>query len=336
MEELSVRTVFVLIGLGVGVLYGVVAQSTAFCVRRGISDLAEGKGGSALTGWLGALFMALPMTHWMVLDGHLDATQTVYFPASLSWWVTLLGAAAFGIGMMLTRGCPARLIVLSGTGNLRAWFGLLVIGITGYATFKGLLAQSRVDLQQTSTLDFPSESVLFLVSGFEWVAILVLTAVIGFFAFRHGLNRNLIGGLLVGTVVAGAWSTTSVFGADDFDPMVPMSLSFVVPIGEALTYLQLASGLEPSFNVTLVLGVLIGAFGASLVRGEFRVQTFETTADHARYFLGAILMGVGGVLALGCTTGQAITGLATGSLWSILVTGVMFGSGYLIHRRLNQ
>ena len=141
---------------------------------------------------------------------------------------------------------------------------------------------------------------------------------------------------MVGTVVAGAWSTTSVFGADDFDPMVPMSLSFVVTIGEALTYLQLASGLEPSFNVTLVLGVLIGAFGASLVRGECRLQTFETTADHARYFLGAILMGVGGVLALGCTTGQAITGLATGSLWSILVTGVMFGSGYLIHCRLNQ
>jgi CHASE2 domain-containing sensor protein len=164
--------------------------------------------------------------------------------------------------------------------------------------------------------------------------IALATAIIGFFALRHGLNRNVIGGLFVGFLVAGAWSITAVLGSDEFDPMAPMSLSFVAPIGEAMTYLQLASGLEPSFNVTLVLGVLIGAFVSSIVRGEFQLQTFETARDHARYFLGAALMGVGGILALGCNTGQAITGLATGSLWSILVTAVIFVSGYWMHRRI--
>ena len=66
-----------------------------------------------------------------------------------------------------------------------------------------------------------------------------------------------------------------------------MSLSFVAPVGEAITYLQLASGLEPSFNVTLVLGVLLGSFVSSSVRGEFRLQSFESASDHARYFMGA-------------------------------------------------
>ncbi|MDA8705728.1 YeeE/YedE family protein [Litoricolaceae bacterium] len=47
-----------------------------------------------------------------------------------------------------------------------------------------------------------------------------------------------------------------------------------------------------------------------------------------------MMMGVGGILALGCNTGQAITGLATGSLWSVFVTLVIFMSGYLMHRRL--
>ena len=333
MEELDVRTLYVLTGLVVGCLYGVFVQSTAFCVRRGISDLAEGKGGATLTGWLGALLVAVPMTQWMILDGHLDSSQTVYFPETLSWWTTLVGAVAFGVGMMLTRGCPARLVVLSATGNLRAWFGLLVVGVSAYATFKGLIAEVRVEFQRTATLELPTESILLLVPGFEWALIGLTTVVIGFFGLRYGLNRNVIGGLLVGFLVAGAWSTTAVLGSDEFDPMAPMSLSFVAPIGEAMTYLQLASGLEPSFNVTLVLGVLIGAFVSSIVRGEFQLQTFDTACDHARYFLGAALMGVGGILALGCNTGQAITGLATGSLWSLLVTLVIFISGYLMHRR---
>ena len=336
MEEFDVRSLYVLTGLVVGCFYGSFAQATAFCIRRGISDLAEGKGGATLTGWFGALLVALPMTQWMIVDGHLDTSQTVYFPEALSWWTTLIGAIAFGIGMMLTRGCPARLLVLGATGNLRAWFGLLVIGVSGYATFKGLIAEHRVELQQIATLELPTDSVLLLIPGLEWPLIGLVTTVFGFFALRHGLNRNLLGGLLVGFLVAGAWSTTSVLGSDDFDPMAPMSLSFVAPVGEAITYLQLASGLEPSFNVTLVLGVLLGSFVSSSVRGEFRLQSFESASDHARYFLGAVMMGVGGILALGCNTGQGITGLATGSMWSILVTTVVFASGYLMHRQINK
>ena len=336
MEEFDVRSLYVLTGVIVGCLYGSFAQATAFCVRRGISDLAEGKGGATLTGWFGALLVALPMTQWMIVDGHLDSSQTVYFPEALSWWTTLIGAIAFGIGMMLTRGCPARLLVLGATGNLRAWFGLLVIGVSGYATFKGLIAELRVELQQTATLELPMDSVLLLIPGLEWPLIALATVVFGFFSLRHGLNRNLVGGLLVGFLVAGAWSTTSVLGSDDFDPMAPMSLSFVAPVGEAITYLQLASGLEPSFNVSLVLGVLLGSFVSSTVSGEFRLQSFESASDHARYFMGAVMMGIGGILALGCNTGQAITGLATGSMWSILVTSVIFASGYLMHRQISK
>ena len=141
----------------------------------------------------------------------------------------------------------------------------------------------------------------------EWPLIALATLIIGFFALRHGSNRNLVGGLLVGFLVAGAWSTTSVLGSDDFDPMAPMSFSFVVPVGEAITYLQLASGLEPSFNVTLVLGVLLGSFVSSVVRGEFRLQSYESASDRTVFL--AVLMGVGGIFALGCNTGQAITGL---------------------------
>ena len=176
----------------------------------------------------------------------------VYFPESLSWWTTALGAAAFGVGMMLTRGCPARLVVLSATGNLRAWFGLFVLGISAYATFKGLLAESRVHLQQTATWDLPTESIFALFPEFNRPLVGIGTIVIGFFALRHGLSRSLIGGLLIGTLVVGVWWATAILGSDDFDPINPVSLSFVAPLGETITYVQLASGLEPTFNVALI------------------------------------------------------------------------------------
>ena len=97
----------------------------------------------------------------------------------------------------------------------------------------------------------------------------------------------------------------AIFGADDFDPTDPVSLSFVAPLGETITYVQLASGLEPTFNVALIGGVMLGAFISSMVRQEFHWRSFESVADHVKYFLGALLMGVGGILALGCTTGQS-------------------------------
>ena len=334
MEELTVRDWFVLVGLITGILYGVIAQASDFCVRRGVADLAEGKGLAGATGWLGAIFIALPLTQWMLSERFLDESQMIYFPESLSWWTTALGATAFGIGMMLTRGCPARLVVLSATGNLRAWFGLFVLGISAYATFKGLLAENRVHLQQTGTWDLPTESIFALFPEIDTLLIGVATIVIGFFALRRGLSQRVIGGLLIGALVAGAWWATAIFGADDFDPTDPVSLSFVAPLGETITYVQLASGLEPTFNVALIGGVMLGAFISSMVRQEFQWRSFESVADHVKYFLGALLMGVGGILALGCTTGQAITGLATGSIWSLLITMIIFTSGYLTHAHL--
>ena len=61
----------------------------------------------------------------------------------------------------------------------------------------------------------------------------------------------------------------------------------------------------PGFGVASVFGALLGAFAAALAMGRFRLATFSDTGDTLRNLLGAALMGVGGVMALGCTVGQA-------------------------------
>ncbi len=333
VAEIGVREAFVWIGLIAGLAYGFTAEQSGFCIRRVVTDWADGKGFGSLYAWLAAVGIALPITQWLLWSGRIEPSQMVYFPESLSLWTTLLGAAVFGVGMTLTRGCPARLLVLSATGNLRALFGILVVGFSAYLVFKGIFAANRLDAQAIGSMQFPQLPVLSWLGPSLWPILagaLALMALV--IAFRGGRLMPTIAGAFIGGVVGVTWWVTALAGGDPFDPIPATSLSFVVPLGDSLVYAMLASGLSANFPIGLVAGVFIGSLISAAVSGRLVLQTFGSPNDHARYTLGAVMMGVGGVFALGCTTGQALVGLTTMSLWSILVTIVIFISGFLGHR----
>ena len=84
----------------------------------------------------------------------------------------------------------------------------------------------------------------------------------------------------------------------------------------------------PGFGVASVFGALFGAFAAALAMGRFRLATFSDTGDTLRNLLGAALMGIGGVMALGCTVGQAITGVSTLALGSFLTFAAIVAGGF--------
>lgn len=333
VSELGVREALVWVGLIAGLCYGVVAEQSGFCIRRVVSDWADGQGSSSFFSWLAAVAIALPLTQWMFWADILDPAQMVYFPDALSIWTTLIGAGVFGVGMVLTRGCPARLLVLSATGNLRALFGILVVALSAYLVFKGLFAEERVAAQAIGALQFPQVSLFAWFGPTIWFGLTVAVALVALIvAIRNGRRMGVFAGGLIGAIVGLTWWATAVVGGDPFDPVPPASLSFVVPLGDTLVYGMLASGLSASFPVGLVVGVFCGALVSAVISGHFRIQTFASGADHARYTIGAVMMGVGGVFALGCTTGQALVGVSTLSLWSVLVTFVIFISGFLGHR----
>ena len=135
-------------------------------------------------------------------------------------------------------------------------------------------------------------------------------------AFRRS-PTDLVGGISVGLLMTAGWATTGILGVDDFDPTPLASLSFVRPVGDSLQYLMTFSGATITFGVATVGGVLLGAFLVAWGRGTFSIRGFDDTEELANHMLGGSLMGIGGVMALGCTIAQGIGGVSTLSLGSL-------------------
>jgi len=172
--------------------------------------------------------------------------------------------------------------------------------------------------------------------------------------FRGGFD-NILGGLVIGLAVLAAWviSNNIAINADDelyslgsyyqeWDmladsdegkpsmgrPLSTQSFTFVNPMAQTYGYSMSGfNNVHLSFGILSVLGVILGSFVWSIISKGFRIEWFASMKDFFMHFIGAILMGLGGTLALGCTIGQAITGISTLAVGSILVfIAILFGS----------
>jgi uncharacterized membrane protein YedE/YeeE len=138
---------------------------------------------------------------------------------------------------------------------------------------------------------------------------------------------NILAGLVIGLVIAAGWYITGVVGFDDFDPVRLESYTFIAPTGQGLMYLQTFTGSTINFGIAAVFGVILGSFLYAVLTGKFRLETFRDQNDMVRHMLGGVFMGFGGVLALGCTIGQGITGMSTLASGSVLaLISIVFGS----------
>ena len=171
---------------------------------------------------------------------------------------------------------------------------------------------------------------------------IITTLVIGgglvFFCFKspefRSSKRDIFSGIIIGLLVVIAWYVTGVIGNDDFEPVQVTSFTFIAPVGESLQYLMTFTGSSINFGIATVGGVIFGSFVTALVLNEFHLEAFFDTGDMVRHIMGGILMGVGGVLALGCTVGQGITGMSTLAIGSFLalvpiIIGGVYGMMYL-------
>ncbi len=327
-ENLTAPQAAVYFALLIGLAFGALAQITRFCFRRAI--VGEDRRQAAGV-WLIALAVAVLGTQAAVAQQLISFEDHRFLAADLPVLAIVVGGLLFGIGMVLTRGCVSRLTVLSGSGNLRAVLVLVVFAIVAHATLKGILAPIRTTLGsvtvslQNATL--PGNPLI-------WAGVVAVAALA--IALRsENRARTLIGGALIGALVPLGWVGTGFILMDDFDPIALESLSFTSPAADALFWTIASTSIPANFGVGLLGGVLIGALTAALIRGQFAWQSFESARQTGRYLSGATLMGVGGVLAGGCTVGAGLSGIPTLSIAAILAIASIGLGGWLAGRVLS-
>lgn len=350
MAELATITVLGTGGLVVGLVFGAVAQRTNFCTMGSISDLVLMGDGRRFRGWVLAIAVAIIGTHLLHFSGAIDINKSIYLTANLGWLGAIAGGAMFGFGMTQTGGCGSRTLVRLGSGNLKSLVVAIVLGIVAYMTLRGLLALARVQIE-TTNIDLKAhglanqnigEMAAPLLGASPGIArtaaaALVATAFLAFCFKDANFRRsatNITAGLVIGLTVVGGWIVTGVLAVDEFEPVPLSSITFVAPVAESVQYLMTFTGSTINFGIAVVGGVILGSFLMAVATGTFQIESFTDRNDLARHLGGAALMGAGGVLALGCTIGQGITGMGTLALgsviaWLSIIAGAYIGIKYL-------
>ncbi len=343
MDDFSVKTVVGLAAFTAGLAFGAVVQRTHFCTMGAIADWVLFGDTRRLRAWLLAIAVAAFSSQTLDAAGLINLGDSFYRASDVLWLGALLGGSMFGFGMTLAGGCASRNLVRLGAGNLKSLVVLMVLAVSGYMTMNGLLALPRLRLEALGGIASDDQGIPSLIglSGIPTLAAAIaaaLTLIILCFLdrrFRRS-TKDVSAGLVLGTLIPLGWLITGGLGADDFDPEPLASFAFVAPIARSLIYLMTFPAAPINFGVAAVGGVLAGGFLAARLAGDFRIEGFSGTDDLVRHLIGGALMGVGGVLGLGCTVGQGMTGLSTLALGSFMTTAAIFVGGVLGVRYLER
>jgi uncharacterized membrane protein YedE/YeeE len=341
-------------GLALGLTLGAAGQASRFCVRGAIADWYALGSRARMASWVLAVAVALLGTQWLAAAQVFDAPRTLAWNPRLAWASCAVGGLMFGAGMLLAAGCPQRSLVKAGSGNLRAVVTLLVAAVSAQMALRGVFAQARASTVDSWALELPVAQDLGSLSAHlsgasspgVWrgtvVALLLAAALL--WLWRHGRSMSAaqwLGSVVLGLLVPAAWWLTGGLGYLAEHPETleaawlgtqsgrPEALSFTAPIAHSLDLLTFWTDQNTtlSFGVALCLGVVLGSLVSALVRREFRWESFDNARELRNHLVGGMLMGVGGVTALGCSVGQGVTGLAMLSAGAfIAVAGIVLGA----------
>ena len=344
LETWGDSNVLAMSGALVGFIFGLAAQRTRFCARAAVVECCEGRTGDRFSVWWLAFGAGLVGVQALVMAGGLKPADARYIalPGSISGAV--LGGLFFGAGMILTRGCASRLLILSANGNLRALLAGLVFAVIVQASIAGWLAPLRQAMAAWWPIDGgPGRDLLHLTglgaTGGVVLALLALGTGFYFFFKTHQRRWGLaLGSIITGLTIALGWGLTQAVAANSFEPVQIQSLSFSSASAEMLMRV-LSSATAPSlgFDAGLLPATFAGSLLGAVVGGDFKFEGFKTENKLGHYLIGAVLMGFGAVLAGGCTVGAGMTGGSVFSLtaWLTLIA-IWLGAGlsWRIHRSM--
>jgi uncharacterized protein len=326
-------------------IFGAVGNKTRFCTMGAVSDWINMGDLGRMRMWLLAIAVALGGSSALHLAGLVDLSKSIYPSPNFTWLSYLVGGFLFGVGMTLGSGCGSKTLIRVGGGSLKSLVVYVFLGIAAYMTLRGVFGAFRVGVLEKAVVtlpggqDLPSllSSVTALSKG-TWVALLAAAIAGGMLVFiyrskefRSSFDYSL-GGVVTGLVVVGGWYVSGHIGHVAEDPNTLQeafvatntgrmeSFSFVAPLAFTLEYLMLWTDKSKiiTYGIASAAGVIAGSAAYALASRTFRWEGFRDAEDTALHVLGGILMGFGGITALGCTIGQAISGVSTLALGSIM------------------
>lgn len=345
------------------IIFGAITQRSHFCTMGAVSDIVNMGDWTRMRQWAFAVGVAMIGFGCLVYAGWVDPSRVIYASTRWIWFSAVLGGLFFGFGMVLSSGCGGKTLVRIGGGSLKSLVVLLVMGLSAFATLKGVTAVLRVtyidpvavdfsvgtSLPQWATAWFGLEPALAaLVLGILIGGSLLVWALLGS-EFRAA--RNVMPGLVIGGVVVAMWWVTGSMGfvAEHPETLEEVfvatstgrveALSFVAPTAYTLEWLIFFSDKNRvlTTGVVSVFGVVVGSWLYALLFKTFRWEGFGGTEDLANHLTGAVLMGIGGVTAMGCTVGQGLSGISTLNATSFvavvsIIAGAVAGLHYQVWR----
>ena len=338
MSNIDDTTLFTILSLVIGFTYGVVAQRKQFCFSGGIKDIILFKHTRRTASLMVAISTAVLFTQLISHTYEIDLTQTRYY-LNINYLFIIIGGLMFGYGMMISDGCSSRHLIKLAQKDKDSFFILLALGIFSYLTyylmglFNNAIYSSKI--VELTTIHKVPEIPLYVVS--------IVLAYLLYRSLKKCMNFfQVIDGLAIGLLIAFVWFATSVISSELFVPIATQGLSFVYPLGKIVEYVK--SGFNSVFlifSVLVVIGVLVGAFVSSLFNEKYSKKYIcdssrQNPPSLLQKVIGGAFMGIGGVLALGCTVGQGLSGVSTLSSASFLAIGSIYLSAYLTAKHMHK
>ena len=319
LELISEPAALALVGLVGGVLLGLAARMGRFCTLGAIEDLMYGENTLRFRMWGIAIGVSIIGTFSLSALDLLDLSQTLYLARDWNPTESICGGLLFGYGMALAGNCGYGALARLGGGDLRSLLLVLVMGLSAYITLGGPLSALRLtlfgDTQPADQAQSIAQTAASL-SGFsvETTGIFIGAAFIILTLIHRGMRAApsySIWGAVAGIAIVSGWAGTQWIASAGFEATPVVSHTFSAPLGETMLYLMTSSGNSVSFGTGSVAGVLLGAFIGSLIKGHFRWEACDDPRELRRQLLGAALMGVGAVVAVGCSVGQGLSAFST-------------------------
>jgi uncharacterized protein len=326
-------------------IFGAVGNKTNFCTMGAVSDWVNMGSLNRMRMWLLAIGVAIVGSNALQLAGVVDLSKSVYPGPNFTWLSYIVGGFLFGIGMTLGSGCGSKTLIRIGAGNLKSVVVFIVAGIAAYMTLRGILGAFRVGVLEQAAVtlstgqDLPSLFAAHAGGARQtWMVVLSLLLGLGLIAYAYASKEfrstfdYSLGGVVTGLVVVGGWYVSGHVGHVAEDPNTLQeafvatnsgrmeAFSFVAPLAWSLEYLMLWTDKTKivTYGIASAAGVIAGSAVYALAAKKFRWEGFRDAEDTGMHLIGGLLMGFGGITALGCTIGQGISGFSTLAVGSIM------------------